>query len=337
MLLRDRVKHLKNSFYKLTFDADFKEEEHPRDDDGKFTSGGGSSKATHKEATKSTPKTKSISSKNMVGMKIDKDGNRTTATGKALPEHIASLKIPPAWKDVIYSEDPKASLLVKGKDSKGRVQYIYSSAHTDQKAQAKFARIEELQSKFSSIAKQNEDNVQKNKEDAIVLKLIMETGIRPGSDGDTSAKVKAYGATTLEGKHVEIDKGKVILHFIGKKGVENKIPVSDPKLVKILIDRKKQAGDNGKLFKTDSNHLLRYSSSLDGGGFKTKDFRTLLGTKAAMEAMKKTNPPKNEKEYKKAVMSVAKKVSEKLGNTPAVALKSYINPIIWQEWRMAIS
>ena len=339
---------LKRYFIQTNDDAEFKESDHPRRDDGKFGSGGGG-KASKSPTTASkmaqgeakTPKgvTKADRpSKGMQEAKIDKEGKRITASGKPLPKHIASLKIPPAWTEVTYAEDSKAPLLVKGKDSKGKVQYIYSEKFKKKKSAVKFAIVSELNKKFEKIEFQNDKILKKGKgkeaESALVLKLIMNTGIRPGSDKVTQAKIKAYGATTLEGKHVEVKDDKVTLHFIGKKGVDNKIPIDDKELAKTLIERKKKAGDNGRLFGVSGSELLKHSSSLDGGGFKTKDFRTLLGTKHATELVKTyEKTPSNEREYKRAVMSVAREVAQKLGNTASVALKSYIAPQIWQGWK----
>jgi DNA topoisomerase-1 len=323
---KDFVKMFKSAF-KAGFDEEsFEESKHPRENDGKFApkgAGGGSSKPSVK-LTGAT--------------KVDKDGKRVTSEGKPLPEHIASLKIPPAWTDVTYSPDPKSELLAKGKDSKGRDQYVYSEEHKGKAAEAKFSRIDELNEKYEEVLKQNMGNLKGPKaEVAQVLHLIMQTGIRPGGDDDTQAKVKAYGATTLEGRHVK-QKGKAVyLEFIGKKGVPNSIPIEDSYMARVLLDRAKKVGGDGRLFNVDNVKLLGYSESLDGGGFKTKDFRTLLGTRTAMEQVKKEKPPSNEKEYKKKVKLVAKYVSQKLGNTPSVALKAYIHPVVFQGWRSTIS
>jgi DNA topoisomerase-1 len=94
------------------------------------------------------------------------------------------------------------------------------------------------------------------------------------------------------------------------------------------------AGGSGKLFDVDQKQLLDYTKTLDGGGFKTKDFRTALGTKTAMEEMVNFPTPKTDKEYRKAVMGVAKIVSEKLGNTPVIALQSYIAPAVFSKWQV---
>ena len=175
----------------------------------------------------------------------------------------------------------------------------------------------------------------KDKEEAILVKLIAATAIRPGSDNDTKAKVKAYGATTLQKRHVVKREGKIYLDFIGKKGVHINLPVEDKEVAKTLWAKAKQAKhQEGNLFNTDRGKLLEFVHSLDGGGFKTKDFRTLQGTKQAMQHVEQMPAPTNAKEYKKQVREVAKKVAEKLGNTHTVCLQAYINPSVFAEWRM---
>jgi DNA topoisomerase IB len=62
----------------------------------------------------------------------------------------------------------------------------------------------------------------------------------------------------------------------------------------------------------------------------------MLGTKTAMAEVEKLPRPKNEAQYKKAVRVVADVVSKKLGNTPTVALQSYISPTVFAEWRAGI-
>lgn len=313
-MLLSKIDFIKDGVF-VTKDSDFKESEHPRESDGKFTAGGGSAKSVSVKMHKTK----------IVG------GRRVSEDGKDLPKHISSLRIPPAWQDVSYNPDPNGDLLAIGKDAKGRSQYVYSGEHWSRAAEKKFARIKELADKFDAIQKQNSKD---KSEEALVLSLIMHTGIRPGSDEDTQAKVKAYGATTLEGRHVKKVDGGVMLHFIGKKGVENKIMVTDKNLVKVLLERAEKSGPDGRLFDTGDRALLKHTSALDGGGFKTKDFRTLLGTKMAIDIINDMPKPKDDKDYKKAVMYVAKAVSQKLGNTPVVALQAYISPTVFGTWRI---
>lgn len=266
--------------------------------------------------------------------------NRTTAEGAPLPEHITKLTIPPAWTDVRYSEDPNADLLASGRDVKGRPQSVYSERFAQANAVKKFARVKELQDKFVDTAVKNEANRMSHlpvvRDVADVTKLIMETGIRPGSDSETGAKVKAYGATTLLGQHVKSDASGVSLHFIGKKGVPLNIPITDKATAKMLKQRAARSGHEGKLFPLANDKKLQgYVKQLSGGTSRPKDFRTHVANHTAMDVMSVIPSPTNESAYKKAVMEVAKRVSKKLGNTPTVALASYINPVVFAEWRMA--
>ena len=308
-------------------DSEWSEADHPRgqpENAGQFGPGGGGA---------STAKKGHVSTKVV-------NGKRVSGDGEDLPEHIQALKLPPAWANVTYNPDPKAALQAVGTDSKGRQQSVYSKEHTANQAQIKFSRIHELDKKFDNIFQQNEgacksDNIKKRAVGECAL-LIMSTGIRPGSEEDTGAEKKAYGATTLEGRHVVVSGGgKVNLKFVGKKGVDLDIPVADERVAQMLIKRKEASGDSGKLFDCSETELLDHVHSFDGGGFKTKDFRTLVGTRTAMlEVSRRKKPPADEKEYKKAVHEVAVAVSKKLGNTPIIALNSYISPFVFSEWRM---
>jgi DNA topoisomerase-1 len=305
-----------------------------RDDHGRWTEGGGiSGAASHLQPTQKVF-TESVNKK---GEKVT-SSKFLTHEGKELPEHLSKMKIPPAWTDVKISHDPNANLMIQGKDAKGRTQSVYSENHTMKQAAAKFARIRELSEKKDKIFKQNEDNLSHSdpsiRENAAASRLIHSTGIRPGSDAETGAEKKAYGATTLEGRHVTQDEnGNVVLKFTGKKGVDLSIPVEDKKIAADLLERKKAAGDAGKIFKTDQASLGDYTHTLDGGGFKTKDFRTLKGTTTALDEIEKMPAPKSEKEYKKYVKTVASAVAKKLGNTPAIALQSYISPHVFEDWK----
>lgn len=262
-------------------------------------------------------------------------GKWTIADGSPLPAHVAKLRLPPAWRDVKVSTNPNVDLVAQGFDAKGRLQSVYSEQHWAEAAAAKFARTKELIDKFDEIARQNMSNAQHgdHRENADVMALIMATGIRPGSDADTGAEKKAFGATTLQGRHVVIDGDNVRLRFVGKKGVDLDIEITDAGVAGMIKSRAAKAGWKGRLFNTDAARLLEYVHTLDGGSFKTKDFRTALGTRTAAELVSAGAPPKSAKEFKARVREVAVAVAKKLGNTPTVALQSYIDPSVFSAWR----
>ncbi len=176
------------------------------------------------------------------------------------------------------------------------------------------------------------------RDSAKCLSLIMATAIRPGSDTDTKAKIKAYGATTLEGKHVKIERdGAVRLQFVGKKGVSLDIPVENPKVAAMLKECAQKAGTDGKLFPATNARILRtYTHEVGAEDIKPKDFRTLLATRTAYEAVESIPPPATKAEFDKAVKKVGVAVSKKLGNTPTVALQSYISPDVFAKWEAGL-
>jgi DNA topoisomerase I len=312
---------------------------------GQFVSKGGGGGGTTSKAKPAarTPQTKPSRGTRKEGFEPLERAEKsfTLPGGGKLPSHIANLKIPPAWQNVRYNPEPKGDLLVSGSDAKGRPVAMYSERFMQSQAAAKFKRIERLAPKFNSIMEKNK-NLQNSKDPstrdlASALSLIMHTGIRPGSETDTGAEKQAYGATTLKGEHVTTDKdGNTVLQFVGKKGKDLSIPVTDPAIAKDLQQRAKQSGPDQQIFpNAHSRHLLSHVQKLAGASFKTKDFRTLLGTKIAAAEVANMPVPKSAAEYKKYATAVAKKVSETLGNTPAIALASYIAPSVFADWKLA--
>jgi DNA topoisomerase-1 len=237
---------------------------------------------------------------------------------------------------VVYNPDPKGKLLVKGRDGRGRRQALYQKKFLETNAAEKYSRVSALHKQFNAIYKENEKNRQipEFRENADCLRLVIDTSMRPGDEKDTKAKVKSYGASTLEGRHV-VQKGDAVrLNFVGKSGKTWDITIDDPGTAKMLAKRAKATGKDGKLFNTTRRSLSLYSQSLGGGaGFQTKDFRTMIGTALAMRTVESMSVPKNATEYKKAVKDVAKIISQKLGNTPKMALQAYINPSVFSKWR----
>jgi DNA topoisomerase-1 len=295
---------------------EYDESQHPRDANGRWTEGGA-----------------------MIGVERKgegKEGKWVPKEGGELPAHIAALKIPPAWKDVEVSVDALNKIMVRGVDAKDRQQQVYHPEFVKAQAELKFARNKEMLEKSAEldeqISKGMTSSVHEVREAAACLRLIKATGIRPGSESDTGAKRQAYGATTLQGRHVKVmEDGRVQLQFVGKKGVDLRIWVDDEKVAADLKVRKSKVGDREKIFNTTDGRVLDYSHELDGGMFKTKDFRTLKGTETALELIRKNPAPaRNEKTYKTRVKDIAKAVSRVLGNTPTIALQSYINPFVFE-------
>ncbi len=233
------------------------------------------------------------------------------------------IKIPPQWQDIWVNNNEKAALQVTGKDTKGRKVYIYSAEHSEKSAAEKFNRLKDFVKDYPKLIGKIKGDLKKS-EEAKVLYLIAKTGFRIGSDRDTKSKVQAFGASTLTSKHVKITGDTVSFDFVGKKGVRIKQSYKDKILVGIL-------NKTGKLFNTDDKQVRDYLKRIDGV-YKTKDFRTYVGTMTALEQVNKIPKPANEKERKIAITQVSKIVADKLGNTPIVSKQYYISPEVFDRW-----
>jgi DNA topoisomerase-1 len=326
--------------YNTAVGSKYQEVLHPRLK-GKWRSkGAGVSPGAYPQSGPARPSAQSARKAAMADVQI-KGGKLVLADGSPLPPHIARLRIPPAWTNIRVATDADAELLVRARDSKGRTQSLYSEAHKARVAAIKFARTRELLEKRDEITKENAHNRKAEdasiRENADVLMVIMSMGIRPGSVKDTQSATQAYGATTLEGRHIVADGANTRLRFTGKKGVALDLPVEDRDVAHLLRQRAEVAGTTGRLFATNSKSLLDYVKTLDGGGFKTKDFRTAVGTQTAIDDVRQAaDLPQTKQEYVKRVRAVAKLVAARLGNTATVALQSYIDPTVFSAWRIEV-
>lgn len=240
------------------------------------------------------------------------------------------LGIPPAWTEVMVSNDKDAPLQAVGLDAKGREQRIYSAAHHENQAAAKFARIGELHKRLPEIDKRLSEDA-KTDDTALAALMIRRMGLRPGSDTDTGAEKKAYGATNVPASGIEVDGPNVRAKFTGKKGVDLDLSLKDPELAGLLRERKEGKGEGDPLLDTNERKLRAYMADV-APGVKPKDLRTYLGTATAMNLVAGMPIPKTKKEYQSMRRDVGKQVSQLLGNTPTVALSSYIAPSVFGPW-----
>lgn len=242
------------------------------------------------------------------------------------------IKVPPAWTDVQVTDDRDAALVVVGIDSKGRSQYVYNRDHMEAQAVKKFDRVQALRDELPKLDEALAQDADTDPAAAAVL-LMRHLGLRPGSDADTGAEKKAFGATNMEVRHVSVSGKTVTFEFVGKKGVDIKITSDNPEVVAIVKKYMKGKEPGDKLFGTNQAKANAYLKSKIGD-FKVKDLRTQVGTYYAYSLVAAMDPqPSTPAEIKKAIKEVAEKVSDLLGNTPSVALTSYINPIVFAPWR----
>ena len=70
-----------------------------------------------------------------------------------------------------------------------------------------------------------------------------------------------------------------------------------------------------------------------GEEFTAKDFRTWGGTLTAAVALAEHGPVESDTEERHVLAAVMRRVGDELGNTPAVARRSYVSPAVVEQWR----
>ena len=263
-------------------------------------------------------------------------GRQTASAGfvKGTKAQAKALGLPPAWTDVMINPDPKGDLLATGKDVKGRTQYRYSANHNDKAAAEKHGRVSAFGKSLPGLRKQIGKDYETSDE-AVIMDLMDKGSFRKGSDRDTKATVKAYGASTLLDEHVTVKGNDVHFDFIAKKGTRVQKTITDPRMAKELKARK-AASKGGKLFPNTSEKKIADYMENGAPGFTPKDFRTWNATREAHALIKSMKAPKTKAEFQTARLEVGTKVGAILGHTEKgggkIALKSYISPSVFAKW-----
>ena len=272
---------------------------------------------------------------------LDTDGS-TLRDAEAV-ERIRELVIPPAWTDVWISTDPRGHIQATGQDAAGRKQYVYHPEWRTARDEEKFDHALEIAERLPEIrsrlcADLSGRGLSRCRVLAAVVRLLDMGMFRVGSDQYARRdEDPSYGLSTLLPEHVRVRGGCVVLEFTGKSGVEHANPVGDPEVCQVLKDLKRRRRGEQRLFaywdasarrwrEIRADDVNTYLREISGEEMSAKDFRTWHGTVKAAEELAAAGPQETTTGRKKAVSQAMKGVAELLGNTPAVARSSYVDP-----------
>ena len=252
---------------------------------------------------------------------------------------LEGLYLPPAHDDVKINLNKKAKVRAIGYDVKGRAQYTYNKKHIEKQSKSKFDHMinfgESYKKIFNRINRDlfDEDD-SKNKQIASVLKLVIDCNFRIGND-KYSKENNSYGVTTLENRHIKVNKDTITLDFIGKKGVRNTCKVKNKKLSKNLRTKKRTLNKNDRIFtyrvknkyyNIKSSDVNKYLKKF--GEFTAKNFRTWGANLEFIQQLLKYEKVDSENKRKKQINEALQKVADKLHNTRQVCKANYIDPYI---------
>jgi DNA topoisomerase-1 len=262
----------------------------------------------------------------------------------AVVTRIRALAIPPAWTDVWICPDPAGHLQATGRDAKGRKQYRYHERWRAGRDDAKFERLIDFARVLPRIRKRcNADlatpGMSREKVLAAVVRLLETTLIRVGND-EYARLNRSFGLTTLKRRHATVTGTRVRFRFRGKSGREHEVGIRDRRLATVVRRCQELPGqelfqwvdDDGEAHDVASDDVNDYLREISGSDITAKDFRTWAGTVLAYRALRALAPGTDDRSSRRNVVEAVRFTSDRLGNTPAVARRSYVHPAILEAY-----
>jgi DNA topoisomerase I len=267
---------------------------------------------------------------------LDENGNRLP------PEDVARVKalaIPPAWTDVWICRLPHGHLQAVGVDVAGRRQYLYHPDWRIRQDEIKFERVTRASKRLPAMRAAvledlADEEMTLEKACAAAVRLLDLGCFRIGNDA--YANGESFGLTTLERRHVRRVGDTLVFEFTGKSGIEHHIEVNDePSRLAIDTMRRRRDGSarllayraNRRWVELDAGTVNQYLRERTGEDLTAKDFRTWHATVLAAAALAESDEPGDTRASRqRAIKAAVLEVSEFLGNTPAIARSSYIDP-----------
>ncbi|MCC3294564.1 DNA topoisomerase IB [Arthrobacter sp. zg-Y411] len=263
-----------------------------------------------------------------------------TITDRQVLARIRNLAIPPAWTDVWISPYPNGHIQATGTDGAGRKQYIYHPHWREMKDREKFDRALAFAQSLPPARRLITKHLRAGGSGAeralaAALRIVDAGALRVGGARYAEAN-GSYGTTTLRIEHVRLDGDQVRFDFPGKSGQEWHTSIRDADLAAALEPMLQRPdadtalayiGADGAWHSVDAAQLNAFLKEVTGGDFTAKDFRTWQATVVAAMSLARLAPDAGTKRARQqAVAATAHDVAEHLGNTPAIARKSYIDP-----------
>jgi DNA topoisomerase-1 len=260
------------------------------------------------------------------------------------PEQVERCKllvIPPAWTEVWICTVDNGHLQAVGTDDAGRRQYIYHPQWRERRDREKFERMEDfgaslLRRRAAARRALGGDELTLERVSATAFSLLDLGMFRIGSTRYAEEN-GSFGLTTLEKQHVRpAGPGGLSFAYVAKHGQEVDVTVRDARVQQVLQTLRRRRGGSNRLlaYKSgrhwkdlDAADVNAYIKQLLGEEHSAKDFRTWRGTTIAALALAGSDGS-NLTRRKRAVAAAMRDVSDHLGNTPAVARSSYVDPRI---------
>jgi DNA topoisomerase I len=140
-----------------------------------------------------------------------------------------------------------------------------------------------------------------------------------------------------------LDDCRLRFDYPAKSGQRHIQSIVDPEVFEIVHELKRRRGGSPELLAYRDGRRWRdlksadinaYVKEVTGGDFSAKDFRTWNATVLAAVALAVSGPAaqSSQRAHKRAIKRAVDEVAHYLGNTPAVARASYVDPRVFDRF-----
>jgi DNA topoisomerase-1 len=258
---------------------------------------------------------------------------------------IRALAIPPAWRSVWICPSPNGHIQATGRDARGRKQYRYHPRFRAVRDETKYEQLASFGAALPALRRRiamdrMRPTLDREKVLATVVELMVRSAVRVGNERYARDN-HSFGLTTLRNRHVEVRGADVRFRFVGKSGKAHRIAVHDARLAAVVKRCRDLPGQH--LFQwldaddrphvvtsTDVNAYLHEATGLPA--ISAKMLRTWVASVMAASLLAKAAPCASMRASRAATMRCLEEVAARLGNTPAIARKSYVHPRIVEDF-----
>jgi len=263
---------------------------------------------------------------------------------------IDALVIPPAWKDVWISPHPNGHIQAVGTDVAGRRQYLYHERWQTERSEEKFDRAVSLANQLPGwrvdlLVDLRRRGLGRDRVLALAQHLIDQGYFRAGGE-EYAEENGSYGLSTLLRDHVRLRRDSVDFDYPAKSGVRRTVSLEDPLVIGAVrsLLRADTASPRLLVYRTSDGWSEVHADDINtrfrelvGEEFSVKDIRTWHGTVLAAEAFAIAREPTSKTARRREEAAVMRAVSDQLGNTPAVARRSYVDPRVVAAYEQGIT
>jgi DNA topoisomerase I len=267
---------------------------------------------------------------------VDADGHPVDAETR---QRISSLVIPPAWQDVWISPYPNGHIQAVGTDAAGRRQYLYHEQWRLTRDELKHARVLTLARRLPKVREAIQADLVRPQLDrdrvlATALRMLDYGLFRSGNESYTEDN-GSHGVATLLREHVVARRDQVAFDFPAKSGVARSLTLVDAPLADAVraLRRARTGTDRLLVYRCDggwgeihADTVNERFKELAGADYTVKDLRTWRATVVAAMEFSRLDHPSTKAARTRAERAVMEAVAQELGNTPAVARSSYVDP-----------